>query len=226
LQKAHAAAPWIVTWDDHEVENDYATNLSENDDPLAYFRARRAAAYQAYYEHMPLPRTMLPMGQWMRIYTRVQWGALADFLILDDRQYRSAHPCPPAGKRGSTQIPASCTARNDPNATLLGRAQERWLEYQLQASTCRWNLLTQQTLLVQKDGTAGPGESFSSDGWDGYTAARTRLLAQLQAKRNPVVLGGDVHLRRQCACHPRRCQKQSYRQRVLRYLNYFTSLAQ
>jgi alkaline phosphatase D len=193
LQKAHAAAPWIVTWDDHEVENDYATNLSENDDPLAFFRARRAAAYQAYYEHMPLPRTMVPMGQWMRIYTRVQWGALADFLVLDDRQYRSAHPCPPAGKRGSTQIPASCAARNDPNATLLGRAQERWLEYQLQASTCRWNLLTQQTLLVQKDGTVGHGESFSSDGWDGYTAARTRLLAQLQAKRNPVVLGGDVH---------------------------------
>ena len=193
LQAAHASAPWLLTWDDHEVENDYATILSENDDPLGYFKARRAAAYQAYFEHMPMPSSMAPMGGWMRIYTRCQWGDLADFLVLDDRQYRSPQPCPAPGKRGSTTISGACKERNDPTATLLGTAQERWFAQQLQSSPCRWNLITQQTLLVQEDQDPGADQGFNSDGWDGYTAARSRLLEQLSRKRNPVVLGGDVH---------------------------------
>lgn len=209
LQAAHASAPWLLTWDDHEVENDYATILSENDDPLGYFKARRAAAYQAYYEHMPMPTTMAPMAGWMRIYTRCAWGDLADFLVLDDRQYRSPQPCPPAGKKGSAQISASCEDRNNPDASLLGKAQERWFAYQLQNSPCRWNLITQQTLLVQEDQVPGPEQGYNSDGWDGYTAARERLLEQLAQKRNPVVLGGDVHCNYVANVHAKQGDEQS-----------------
>lgn len=209
LQAAHASAPWLLTWDDHEVENDYAKVRSENDDPIGYFRQRRAAAYQAYYEHMPLPTTMAPLGGWMRIYTRCAWGDLADFLVLDDRQYRSPQPCPPPGKLGSGRISATCQDRHNPQATLLGAAQERWLAYQLQTSPCRWNLITQQTLLVQEDQEPGPDQAYNSDGWDGYTAARERLLAQLGQKRNPVILGGDVHCNYVANVHARQGDERS-----------------
>jgi alkaline phosphatase D len=75
LQAAHAAFPWIVTWDDHEVENNYADEVSQIDsepdqDPEVFLR-RRAAAYQAYYEHMPLRRTSVPQGPDMQLYRRL-----------------------------------------------------------------------------------------------------------------------------------------------------------
>jgi alkaline phosphatase D len=193
LQNAHASCPWLLTWDDHEVDNDYAKNLSEDNDVLALFKARRAAAYQAYYEHMPLPRAMVPMGSYMRIYNRVQYGALADFFVLDDRQYRSAHPCPSAGERGSNNVDEACTTRFDEGLTLLGAEQESWLAAKLAQSTCQWNMLVQQTLMVQKDSKVGAGLEVNTDGWDGYPAARARLIKQLSHKSNPIVLGGDVH---------------------------------
>jgi alkaline phosphatase D len=193
LQLAHAACPWLLTWDDHEVDNDYAKNLSEDNDLLELFKARRAAAYQAYYEHMPLPRSMVPMGSYMRIYNRLQYGSLADFFVLDDRQYRSAHPCPPAGERGSTNVDERCTDRFDESLTLLGAQQESWLAAKLSQSTCQWNLMVQQTLMVQKDSKVGKGVEVNTDGWDGYPAARARLIKQLANKQNPIVLGGDVH---------------------------------
>jgi alkaline phosphatase D len=193
LQKAHAASAWLLTWDDHEVDNDYAKNLSEDNDVMALFKARRNAAYQAYYEHMPLPRSMVPMGSYMRIYNRLQYGALADFFVLDDRQYRSAHPCPAAGERGSTNVDEKCTDRFDPSLTLLGQQQESWLAAKLAQSTCQWNLLVQQTLMVEKDSRVGAGVEVNTDGWDGYPEARKRMIEQLANKQNPIVLGGDVH---------------------------------
>lgn len=194
LQAAHALCPWLVTWDDHEVENDYADEISENDDDPRWFRHRRAAAYQAYYEHMPLRRQMLPFGAGMRIHTRVPFGALAEFTLLDDRQYRTRQPCPKPGRAGSNLI-ADCAERLNPAATLLGARQEAWLAAGLAAASARWNVLAQQTLMAQADGKAGPGQQFYSDGWDGYPAARQRLLGALAATKpaNPVVLGGDVH---------------------------------
>jgi alkaline phosphatase D len=194
LQAAHAACPWMVVWDDHEVDNDYANDRSQDLDDPVRFLARRAAAYQAYYEHMPLPRAMRPRNGSVRLHAHLGFGRLLDLYLLDDRQYRSYQPCPRPGRGGGNNI-ENCAQRSDPRATLLGPEQERWLERELRAAPGRWNVLAQQTLMAQADSRAGPGERYYSDGWDGYPAARTRLLATLDARRiaNPVVLGGDVH---------------------------------
>lgn len=195
LQAAHASCPWLLVWDDHEVDNDYAAAISQDDDEPAWFLARRAAAYRAYYEHMPLPRSMVPFGPHMRIYTRVPYGRLATFHMLDDRQYRSPQPCPKPGRAGSNFITEDCRDRLAPTATLLGARQESWLEAGLRGSTARWNILGQQTLMAKADAREGAGELFFSDSWDGYPAARQRLMELFAAGAcaNPVVLGGDVH---------------------------------
>jgi len=196
LQAAHVAAPWVVTWDDHEVENDYADDRSENLDPREWFLARRAAAYKAWYEHMPVPRYMLPFGPHARIYTRVGVGNLANFFVLDDRQFRSHEVCPRPGRGGSNTLDvAECPELADPKRTMLGAAQESWLEASLTYSRARWNVIVQQTQMAQFDQKPGPGRAAWTDGWDGYPVARKRLLDFLNEKqiKNPVVLGGDVH---------------------------------
>src|SRR3990170_3582016 len=197
LQAAHAACPWIVTWDDHEVDNDYADDRPEDGMERPAFLQRRAAAYRAYYEHMPLPERMRPQGPDMRIYTRLDWGALARFHVLDDRQYRSWHACPRPGRRGGSNTVdiEECVRLSNPNRTILGRAQERWLENSLAESRAGWNVLAQQTPMAQFDQKPGPGRRAWTDGWDGYPAARKRLLDFLAERRiaNPVAIGGDVH---------------------------------
>ena len=197
LQAAHAACPWLVTWDDHEVENDYANDRSQFLDTPEWFLARRAAAYKAWYEHMPVPRRMVPLGPRARIHTRVQYGNLANFFVLDDRQYRSHQACSRPGRGGSATIDvAECPELAAPERSLLGAAQERWLEAGLAASRTRWNVLAQQTRMAQLDWKVGPGRSVWNDGWDGYPAARKRLLDFLASSKtqNPVAIGGDVHL--------------------------------
>jgi alkaline phosphatase D len=197
LQAAHAACPWIVTWDDHEVDNDYADDRPEDGMEREQFLLRRAAAYRAYYEHMPLPERMRPRGPDMRLYTQLGWGQLGRFFVLDDRQYRSWQSCPrPNRKGGSNTVDIEkCDRLANPNRSMLGRAQEKWLEGALAESRARWNLIAQQTTMAQFDQKAGPGRRAWTDGWDGYPAARQRLLEHLRQQRiaNPVVLGGDVH---------------------------------
>ena len=194
LQAAHAACAWLFTWDDHEVENDYAGSLSENRDDPRWMLARRAAAYRAYFEHLPLRRAMTPLGPDLRLHARVPWGRLAEFSMLDTRQHRSPQPCPRAGRAGSNMI-EHCPARDDPAASVLGDTQEQWLAAGLAAGRARCNLLGQTTRMAPADNLAGPGELLYSDSWDGYPAARRRLLDMLAATRaaNPVVIGGDVH---------------------------------
>ena len=194
LQKSHAAAPWIVTWDDHEVDNDYANDRSEDLDPD--FLARRAAAYKAFYEHMPLRRSVLLAGGGMRIYGALDWGGLARFHILDDRQYRSHQACPRPGRGGSTNVGSACTERLDPKLTLLGGTQEQWLDESLGSSRAQWNVIVQQTLFVPAGRRTAKDELVHwTDSWDGYPAARERLLRSLIERRpgNPVIVGGDVH---------------------------------
>lgn len=193
LQKSHAAAPWVVTWDDHEVENDYADDRGETLDPA--FLARRAAAYQAYLEHMPLPSSVLQQDGSIRLYGRHEWGALATMHVLDDRQYRSHQVCTKANRGGSNVVGPECTERLDPSLTLLGAAQERWLDEGLAASRTRWNLIVQQTLFSPLARPRENVRAYWTDGWDGYPAARDRLLRSIVERRaqNPVIIGGDVH---------------------------------
>lgn len=208
LQAIHAAVPWWVTWDDHEVQNDYAGLQAGDSGPTAPqhpggFAAQRAAAYQAFYEHMPLPVSVLTQGRAglttgadMRIYGQVRWGQLAQLYLLDARQYRNAQACGPAGKLGSSFFnPAQCDQWADPARSLLGAAQERWLAQALGASAGRWNILGQSTLFGPRNFHLGAGQSLWNDGWDGYPAARQRLVNALRAPAasNPVLLGGDVH---------------------------------
>ena len=192
LQASHAAAPWLVTWDDHEVDNDYANDEAEDLD--ADFLVRRAAAYQAYYEHMPLAPRALPRGADALLYDSYAFGELATFFVLDDRQYRSHHACPKPG-RGGSNVVADCAERLAADRTMLGAAQEAWLKDGLARTRARWNVIAQQTLMAQHDRTTGPGQSFWNDGWDGYPAARARLLDDIAQSKasNPLVIGGDVH---------------------------------
>lgn len=194
LQAAHAACPWLFTWDDHEVENDYANDRSQNLDDPAWFLARRAAAYKAWYEHQPAPRAMVPFGPSARIYTRSAFGTLAEFFVLDDRQYRSHEACPRPGRRGSTTVDvAECGELADPARTMLGATQEQWLTAGLASSRARWTFVAQQSRMAQWDEHPGPGRSAWTDAWDGYPAARRRVLEALQEKDNGVVIGGDIH---------------------------------
>ncbi|MED5620831.1 alkaline phosphatase D family protein [Ideonella sp. BN130291] len=194
LQAMHAAAPWLLVWDDHEVENDHAGLLGEVLEQD--FVRRRAAAYQAYWEHLPFPKAWRPRGPDMRIHARWDWGTLARIHTLDDRQYRDPQVCPKPGRGGSNTVALkNCPALLDPKRTLLGEPQERWLAegWDLQR---RWNLLAQQTLMARfswKDPAAEP--TYWTDGWDGYAPARNRLLGTVRDKKVPnvVVLGGDVH---------------------------------
>lgn len=196
LQRAHAAVPWLLTWDDHEVDNDPAAAESEHGDPR--FLLRRAAAWQAYWEHMPLPARMRPRTDGsMAIHSRVDWGALASFFVLDSRQFRDAMACPdPFKGGGSTTVDVeACAALADPHRSLLGADQERWLLDGLAASTARWNLLAQQTRFSPVDGADAPGRQVWTDAWDGYPASREKVMAALERPGlgNPVVLGGDIH---------------------------------
>jgi len=171
--------------------------------PREWFARRRAAAYHAYYEHMPLRNQQNPMGAYLPLYTHIAFGQLVEFQVLDDRQYRSQQVCPHPGEAGSATV-SDCPERLDPSLTLLGETQEAWLLRNLDRSTARWNVLAQQTLMAEIDRTIGEGASYWTDGWDGYPAARARLLGFIADKElsNPLVIGGDVHAFWACDLKP------------------------
>ena len=199
LQRLHAEVPCIVTWDDHEVQNDYADKWSQTFDDPADFLNRRAAAYQAYYEHMPVrPSRSTPNGPDMRIYDRFRFGQLAEISLLDGRQYRSRAACwgPPDHGGNRVETDASCPELREPDRSLLGAEQERWLFDGLAHSQTRWNLIAQDVLMAQLRERNRAGEiQYWVDDWNGYPAARKRLLTHLNDARvaNPVVLSGDIH---------------------------------
>ncbi len=221
LQAAHEACPWLLTWDDHEVDNDYAGLTREHElcggeaERIA-FRERRAAAYQAWFEHMPVRPSRLRAGGGIRLYDTFDWGKLARFCLLDTRQYRSPQACPrePTPARCDTETgrkllfigagggrlvdptDPSCKGEVEDRArTMLGEEQERWLDAALAESPARWNLLAQSVAVAAIREGAPDRPLVHSDSWPAYPAARERLLQSLSRHRvsNPVVLTGDVH---------------------------------
>ena len=189
LQAIHAAVPFVVVWDDHEVQNDYSGIYPEFSDTSPEFVARRAAAYQAWYEHMPVRRRSLGRhGDELRIYRRLRYGRLAEFTMLDDRQYRSDNPC---GDGESLR----CDEALLDDYTMLGPAQERWARRGFRRSDARWNIVGQQLLLAELEHLPYEDERYWNDAWDGYPRARQRLLEDVVSSgaRNPVFLTGDWH---------------------------------
>ena len=182
LQAAHAAFSWLVTWDDHEVVDNYGADASPTDRHAPSFRKRRAAAYQAWYEHMPVPPLSAAQFESLRIYGHHRFGSLLDLTLLDARQYRD--PAPEAPQ------PA------DPDRySMLGREQEAWFNRTMQESAAKWSVIGQTTLLSARDLELGPGTRFSDDGWDHYRSGRERLLDSVRGAdiANPLVIGGDLH---------------------------------
>ncbi len=193
LQAAHAKYPWMVMWDDHDVDNDYAGEHSASYVPAAQFLLRRAAAYQAYYEHMPLRASARPRGPWMQLYRDCVIGDLLSIHLLDTRQYRSDQPCQ-TPERGGGRL-ADCEERHLPQRTMLGAQQEQWLDTRLGRHKTTWSLIAQSLVMAPFESWPGPVQGYWTDGWEGYTAARQRLLDQLARSNtgHPIVLGGDLH---------------------------------
>ena len=185
LQRAHSVCPWVITWDDHEVENNYA-NLSPQDpaDTEGY-AARRAAAYQAWWEHMPV-RLDPPVDENLTIYRRLAWGGLINMLVLDGRQYRNDQACGDA----VLQLSPACDEASLPERSMLGSEQEAWVAENV-ASDAIWTVLANQTVMTDiRVGAA----ILNYDQWDGYAPSRDRILESAADVENLIVITGDIHL--------------------------------
>lgn len=200
IRAVHAAFPWIAIWDDHDVENDYAGDHAPARPSKLAFLQQRAAAYQAYWEHMPLRNAQRPLGPDAFLYRRLAFGDLINLVMLDERQYRSALPCPPAPPqldRSRLVSAADCADARDPARTMLGVDQESWLRRCLaEPPRARWLVLGQQLMFspfARRLGAGGSG--FDTDGWGGYPAAYQRVVDLIAARpqRDTVVIGGDIH---------------------------------
>lgn len=193
LQRLHATAPTLVTWDDHEVENDYAGDWSETFKTPASFAQQRQAAYRAFYEHMPLRNR--PMSSGLRIHDSLTFGDLARISLLDGRQYRTRGACygMPGAGGGHLVDSAACPELLDPARSMLGFEQEKWLQGNLATSLARWNLVAQNVIMAELSSHEDGKLTAWTDAWDGYPAARDRLLQQMAGTRNPVVFSGDIH---------------------------------
>ena len=197
LQAAHAAHPWLVTWDDHEFKNNYADLDLDPDVTVEVATARRAAAYRAYWEHMPLRRARKPVDASFQLYRRFHWGDTVTFNVLDGRQYRSdqVEPvCTPAQRTPSGYCPGVL----EPGRTMLGAEQRDWLLEDLAGTKARWNILAQQTAFAPLNGANAFPPRFSgadADNWEGYVAERQQIIdwAIEQQTPNFVVLTGDSH---------------------------------
>ncbi len=192
LQAMHAGAPWLVAYDDHEIENNWAGDISQNSEVSRDdFLRLRAAGFQAYYEHMPLRLVSKPQGPNMHMYRSCDFGRLARLVMLDTRHYRTDQPCGDGEKTPTDAV-------MDPAGTMLGQQQRDWLFGQLAASPAQWNAIAQQVMMARVnrvDHLDGDGIRLEMDQWPGYEFERRRILKFLHDKKiaNPVVLTGDIH---------------------------------
>ena len=197
MQDAHAYCPWLVTWDDHEVDNDYADEMSENPDEQDRFVARRAAAYKAYWENMPIRRSAMLHNGNMRIYQRSVFGDLIEIDVVDTRQYRSDHACQeqnPDDLGGN--VVTDCEELVDPTRTMLGFEQEQWFLRSFGRNGAKWNVIAQSLMMARRDDVEG-GDPLTrwNDNWGGYQASHRRILDRIKqlGTSNPVSIGGDIH---------------------------------
>jgi alkaline phosphatase D len=191
LQSAHAAHAFFMTFDDHEVRNDWAGDFDDDDDaPPEVFRLRRQSAFQAWYEHMPVRASQLPRGPAIQLYRGARYGNLARFDFLDTRQFRTNQPCGDGYK-------ANCAQARSPRAHIMSAEEEAWLTRNLLRRDARWNVVAQQVMMMAIDRrekpAAAPGKVLNLDSWAGYEAQRERLLARMRGLNNVVVLTGDEH---------------------------------
>jgi alkaline phosphatase D len=189
LQAAHASSPFVVSYDDHEVLNDWAGDATVENIPTELFWLRRAAAFQAWYEHMPVRHAQMPRGPDVMAYRRLMIGDLVAMHVLDTRLFRSKQAC-----GGGLKV--NCAEAREPSRTMLGAAQERWLYDGFNNAPARWTVLAQQVLMMEVDRDPDPSVvSAGMDKWDGAVAARDRLFAAVEASKvaNLVVLTGDIH---------------------------------
>ncbi len=197
LQAAHSACPWLVTWDDHEVDNDYQGLDSEDFEDHDAFAKRRAAAYQAYYEHMPLRHIAVPRLAEMRLYQRSTFGDLIEFTVFDNRQYRSPEACRDPEHGGGRLVGlAACKELTDPNREFIGKDQEAWVFNGFAHAKAKWNAIAQSQLFSRlKQKTADGQEAYWTEDWNGYPNARDRIIGKIAQTKlaNPVILGGDIH---------------------------------
>ncbi len=188
LQSARQSAAWFVVWDDHEIDNNWVGDIDQDDTDPEVFALRKAAAMQAFYEHMPLRRSSFPRGSAMQLYRRATYGDLLDLHLLDTRQFRSDQPC---GDRFNT----TCDAINAREAEVLGQAQQAWLFEGLNGSRAKWQTLAQQIMVMDLDRNPSEAYGINTDSWAGYRVPRARLLNHIKDRRidNVVVLTGDEH---------------------------------
>ena len=186
LIACHQAHPWIVTPDDHEVENNWAGDHAAHRSP-ADLIARRTAAYRAYYENMPLRELCTPHGSHMQLFRNVQYGRLAQFSVLDTRQFRSAQPC-------DDKPVVNCAERYEAGRTMMGAAQEQWFMDSLTKSKAHWNVIANQVIFAQGVNPTPEGPVYPSDDWDGYVAERQKLTDFMAKTKSPQPL----HHHRRC----------------------------
>ena len=188
LQSARQSAAWFVVWDDHEIDNNWVSDIDQEGSPAEVFALRKAAAMQAFYEHMPLRRSAFPRGSQMQLYRKATYGDLLDVHLLDTRQFRSDQPC-------GDRFNSSCEAIDAREAEVLGEAQQAWLFDGLNRSQAKWQSLAQQIMVMDLDRNPGDDYGVNPDSWAGYRVPRARLLNHIEERRidNVVVLTGDEH---------------------------------
>ncbi|MCA3699160.1 MAG: alkaline phosphatase D family protein [Brevundimonas sp.] len=190
LQAAHASAAFLMTYDDHEVDNNWAGPYDQDGTDPAMFLIRRYAAMRAWYENLPVRRAQRPTPHGIQMFRRLDFGGLLRVHLLDTRQYRDDQIC--TGDNGRHCRDAGLLA----NGTLLGDAQHHWVEDGLD-NRFGWNLMAQQVVVMPFDrrATLDAPDVVASDSWSGYPASRRRLVEAIRNKQipNAIIATGDVH---------------------------------
>lgn len=188
LQHAHAHVPFFTAIDNHDA--------TEDADPASF--ARRAAAYQAWYEHMPVRGYHAVGGNAFDLHRSVLLGDLVQISLLDGRQFRDLREICDNNDYpdfGFGNYRERCDLVFDEERTMLGKDQEQWLTHSLLQNRSTWNVI------------ASPGPflpfRYQFDGkdlryigaWDIYPANRGRVADALLSAQtgHPLILSGDVH---------------------------------